>query len=308
MANNAVICGVVVDRKDYDGFALQEFEVPHDFKEGKRKLDAIEFFAKCDDYKKHYPEFAEECRKIVEREKRNIQRFYARKDGRKEYVAMRHDNFTEYLRDLQGIQRAAAKERREMKARRDRAEAKWKEAQKDPALTELEKTSRKMEWLQAKESYEKGLADLRRRADADVKVVREEFHRHIDDFYSANGDRIDDGAVRLLQSGIKLSDREINRLVESNLSNPTMLRIISDHCDRNKIDNKAARFYGVCARGAGKSEKDAFEQIVGMIDRAVGTDEAIAEAWGRENSHFDELSNKAVEGVASLAVHPEAAE
>lgn len=30
MANNSVICGVAVDPKDYDRFANQRFEVPHD--------------------------------------------------------------------------------------------------------------------------------------------------------------------------------------------------------------------------------------------------------------------------------------
>ena len=305
---NMILCGVVCDEKFYDEYKDKKFKVPHDFKaeQPERTLKDIQFFAMNKEYARYYPEFHAACKEIVEREKRNIEAYYAKKDGRKEYVAMKHDNFMGYMKDLQEIQRATAKERRELKAQLDKAEAKWKEVQKDPTLSELGRTSQKMDFLQAKENYKKGLDDLRQRTDADVKGVREEFQKHIDDFYSANGNRIDSGTVQLLQSGIRLSEGEVNRLVESNLSNPTMLRIISDHCDRNKIDNKAARIYGGYARSAGKNEKSAFEQIVSMIDRVTGTDEAIAEAWGRENSHFDKLSNETIEGVASLAIHPEA--
>ena len=302
-----MLCRVSVDDDFYNEYKEKKFKVPHDFKaeQPERTLETIDFFARSSEYKKYYPEFHAACKEIVDRERKNIEAYYAKKSGRKEYIAMKHDDFTGYMKDLQEIQRAAAKERRELKAEFDRAAKKWEEAQRDKTLSDFGRTGVKWDYLQAEKAYKEAIADLKQRTDASVKGVREEFHKHIDDFYSANGDRIDGGTVQLLQSGIKLSDGEINRLVESNLSNPTMLRIISDHCDRNKIDNKVARIYGGYARGAGKNEKSAFEQIVSMIDRVTGTDETIAEVWGKENSHFEKLSNETIEGVASLAIHPE---
>ena len=210
MANNSVICGVVVDRKDYDRFALQRFEVPHDFKEGTRSLLNIEQMAKMSDYRKHYPEFAEACQKIVEREKRNIQSYYAGKTGRKEFMTMKHDSFTGYLKDLQEVQKSASKERIEMREVYDKAAARWKDSQRNNKLSDYEHTAEKMRWLEAEKAYKDGVSDLKRRTDEDIKNIRAEFERHIDDFYSANGDRIDGGTVQLLQSGIKLSDGEIN--------------------------------------------------------------------------------------------------
>lgn len=316
MANNSVICGVIVDPGDYDRFANQRFEVPHDGEDmvtfgnedGKRSLYQIEFLSKSADYKKYYPEFAEECRKIVEREKKNIQSYYAQKDGRKEYVAMKHNDFTGYLKDLQKIQKEAAKERRELKAKYDKAEKEWRTAARDPKMSDYDRTSKKMEWLDAEREYKKAIKELGQRTNKSIEAVREEFNGHLSDFYSANGDRLDDGVIRLLHSGIKLSDSEIDRLVEQNRTNPTMLRVIADHCEKNEIDNKAARIYGSYAKSAGSHEINAFNQVVDMIGRVTGTDETVAEVWSKEDSHFERLSNGAIANVAALSVHPETAE
>lgn len=307
MANNSVICGVVVDRKDYDRFALQRFEVPHDFKEGTRSLLNIEQMAKMSDYRKHYPEFAEACQKIVEREKRNIQSYYAGKTGRKEFMTMKHDSFTGYLKDLQEVQKSASKERIEMRAVYDKAAARWKDSQRDNKLSDYEHTAEKMRWLEAEKAYKDGVSDLKRRTDEDIKNIRAEFERHIDDFYSANGDRIDDGVVRLFNSGLKLSDKEISGLVSKNVHNPTMLRVIADHCDKNNIDNKSARIYGIYARGAGKNEREIFEQVVSMVNHVTGMDDLSAKVWGVEKGNFDRLSEEAIGAMAALSVQPEPA-
>lgn len=301
---NMILCGVCVDEKDYNNFALKEYDVPHDFKDGKRSLWNIEQMSKMSDYKKHYPQFAEECRKIVEREKRNIQSYYAKKDGRKEFVTMRHDNFQGYLEDLRKIHKAAADERASMKKKYDRAAEEWKEAQNDATLSDYGKTAAKMKYLEAEKQYKDFIADLQTRTKADIKDIREAFEEHVADFYSANGDRMDEGVVRLLNSGIKLTDGEIDRLVGQNVSNPTMLRLISDHCEKNKSDNKMARAYGTYARAAGSHERRLFDQVVEMVDRVTGYDDVIATTWGNEKGHFERLSNGIIENMTRLAVKP----
>ena len=306
MADNVVICGVVVDRKDYDSFATQQFEVPHDFKEGKRSLWNIEQMSKMSDYKKHYPEFSKACQKIVEQAAREIRNFYAGRDGRKEFKTMKHDDFTGYIKDLQEIHKKAAAERQCIQSEYDKAAEAWREVQKDATLSDYGKTAGKMKWLEAEQSYKDSIAALKNATNEEITNIRREFDEHIEDFYSANGDRLDDGTVRLLNSGIKLSDKEIDRLVNQNKSNPTMLRLVDDYCQSKGIENKQARIYGYTARTAGSHENRIFDQVVDMVSKVLTTEDAIAKVWSKENSHFERLSNDAIQSMAALEVKPAA--
>lgn len=310
-----VLCGVTVDDKDYNGFALKEYEVPgaaefnpHAFADGKLSLTQIEFFANTKDYRQHFPEFSRACQKVVEQARREIQQHYAAKDGRKEYREMRHDNFQDYLKDLQEVHKRAAGERRDLQSKFNRAQEEWDEAQKDKTLSEYGLTAAKMKWLESEKENKAAVADLQKRTKDDIAAIRGEFDEHIQDFYSANGDRMDDGTIRLLNSGLKLTDSEIDRLVGQNVSNPTMLRLIADYCETNKLDNKAARIYGTYARAAGSHERKTFDHVVEMIEKATGDDDVMANTWGIEKGYFERLSNEAIESMAGLSVNPGNAE
>ena len=255
---NMVLCGVVVDKKIYDEFSAKRYVVPHDFKDGNRTLWNIEQMAQMSDYKKHYPEFARECKKIVEQAAREIKQHYAATTGRKEFKVMKHDNFEGYLKDLQEIHKSASGERME----------------------------------------------LQKRTKEDIAAIRGEFEEHIEDFFSANGDRMDDGTIRLLNSGLKLNNNEIDRLVSQNVNNPTMLRLISDHCEKNKIDNQAARIYGTRAKAAGSHETNIFNQVADMIEKATSKDDLSADVWGINKGHFERLSNEAIGNMSAMAVKP----
>ena len=266
----------------------------------------IEFFAGCKDYRREYPEFAKECQKIVEQAKREIGNYYAAKDGRRGYKVMRHDDFTGYIKDLQEIHKKAAAERQRIQSEYDTASEAWREVQKDATLSDYGKTAGKMKWLEAEQSYKDSIAALKSATNEDIANIRKEFDEHIEDFYSANGDRLDDGTVRLLNSGIKLSDKEIDRLVNQNKSNPTMLRLVDDYCQNKGIKNKQARIYGYTARAAGSHENRIFDQVVDMVSKVLTTEDAIAKVWSKENSHFERLSNDAIQSMAALEVRPEA--
>lgn len=303
---NMVLCGVVVDKKIYDEFSTKRYVVPHDFKDGDRSLWNIEQMAKMSDYKKHYPEFAKECKKIVEQAAREIKNYYAARDGRREYKVMRHDNFEGYLKDLQEIHKSASGERMELQQKLNKAKATWNEVQQDATLTEYGKTAAKMAWLEAEKEYKEAVAELQKRTKEDIAAIRGEFEEHIEDFFSANGDRMDDGTIRLLNSGLKLNNNEIDRLVSQNVNNPTMLRLISDHCEKNKIDNQAARIYGTRARAAGSHETNIFNQVVDMIEKATSADDLSADTWGINKGHFERLSNEAIGNMSKMVVKPEA--
>lgn len=302
--SNMILCGVCVDEKVYNDFALKEYNVPHDFKEGTRSLWNIEQMSKMSDYKKHYPEFAKACQKIVEQAAREIKNYYAARDGRREYKVMRHDDFTGYIKDLQEVHKKAAAERQHIQSEYDKAAEEWKEVQRDATLSDYGKTAGKMKWLEAEQAYKDSVAALKSATNEDIANIRKEFDEHIEDFYSANGDRLDDGTVHLLNSGIKLSDKEIDRLVNQNKGNPTMLRLVDDYCQSKGIENKQARIYGYTARTAGSHENRIFDQVVDMVNRVLTTEDAVAKVWSKENSHFERLSNDAIQSMAALEVKP----
>lgn len=301
-----ILCGVVCDDKTYNEFAQKRYHVPSHIHDGDLTLKQVEFFSKSNDYMKYYPEFAKDCQKIVEQAAKEIKTYYAAKDGRKGYKAMKHDNFQEYLRDLQKLHKDGSKERAGLKKSYDEAAERWNTAANDKTLSEYGKTSAKLEWLEAQKKYKDSISDLQNRMKADIQDIRTGFEEHIEDFYSANGDRMDDGVIRLFNSGIKLKDEEINRLVKQNVSNPTMLRLISDYCDKNKIDSQEARIYGTFARAAGHKENIMFNQVVEMLNKATSSNEKEAEIWGEEKGHFSELSEKLIQEMSELAVKPEA--
>ncbi|MCH5343351.1 MAG: hypothetical protein J1E64_04865 [Acetatifactor sp.] len=217
---------------------------------------------------------------------------------------MKHDNFEGYLKDLQEIHKSASGERMELQQKFNKAKEQWNEVQKDATLSEYGKTARKMAWLEAEKEYKEAVAELQKRTKEDIAAIRGEFEEHIEDFFSANGDRMDDGNIRLLNSGLKLNNNEVDRLVSQNVNNPTMLRLISDYCEKNKIDNAAARIYGTRAKAAGSQETNIFNQVADMIEKATSADDLSADVWGINKGHFERLSNEAIGNMSAMAVKP----
>lgn len=305
---NKLVCGMVVDEKLYDKYNW-------DKKTGRRRkytlcgqersLDAIEFYAGSADYAKESPELVEAAKKITEQIQREIKEYYAAKDGREEHVVMKHDTFSEYIKDLQEIHAKLAPERRELKEKMDVAQKRWEENRREFKGDEHFLAREKVLYLDAQEDYKNGIRALQQRTQEAIQAVQVEYERHLTDFYSANGNRIDESTVKLLKSGIRLTDAEIDNMVNQNKSNPTMLRLISDHCDANEISNQSARIYGTLARKNGSEEREAFRTIAGMVSKAVGEDETTSKVWGAEHSHFERLSNQQIDSMNAYSIQPE---
>lgn len=303
--NNRVLCGVRCDQKAYIDFSMRKYKVPHDFNgDGERTLHQIEFFSRCKDYQRDYPEFVDAYKKICETAAKEIRSYYAARDGREEFKVMKHENFSGYLQDLQEIYAKSAPERARLKDKLEMARKKWTQAETENRHDEYSLTRAKMDWMDAQREYKEGCAELQKRTVDQVKAVENEFRDHINDFYSANGCRLDDATVRLLNSGIRLTENEINGMVMKNTGNVTMLRLISDHCEKNSIDNEAARIYGTVARRNGADEMKAFSGVVNMIEKAVGIDERTADVWSPARGHFERLVNEQIAVLDNLTVKP----
>lgn len=271
-------------------------------------LFATEFYATSTVYAEESPEMAEAARRIMEKVQREIADYYAVKGGRKENMAMKHDTFDGYLRDLQEIHAKVAPERIQLKEKWDQAQKRWEEDQKEFKGDERYLAREKVRYLDAQEEYKVSVKELQERTLEEIRAVQAEYERHVTDFYSADGNRLDDAAVRLLNSGIKLTDSELDRMVDQNKGNPTMLRLISDHCDRHEIGNQSVRVYGSLARKGGEDEREAFRTIAKMVEKAVSTDEVTAEVWSGSDSHFKRLSDQQISVMRSFWVRPMAPE
>lgn len=303
--DNRVLCGVKCDQKAYNDFALRKYKVPNDFNgAGERTLYQIEFFSRCKDYQRDYPEFVEACKKICETAAKEILQYYAAKDGREEFKIMKHENFSGYLKDLQEIYARSAPERAQLKDELEKARKKWVEDEAENRHDEYSLAKAKMDWMDAQKEYKEKCQELQERTIDQIKAVENEFKDHIDDFYSANGCRLDDATVRLLNSGIALTENEINNMVMKNTGNVTMLRLISDHCQKNNIANKMARTYGVVAMRNGRDEMKAFSGVADMIKKSVGENEIDADVWSSARGHFDRLSNEQIAALDNLTVKP----
>ena len=83
-----------------------------------------------------------------------------------------------------------------------------------------------------------------------------------------------------------------------------MLRLISDHCDKLKIENQSARVYGSLARKGGADEREAFKVVADMVRKAVSTNEITADVWSKADSHFKRLSDEQMGVMDGFWVRP----
>lgn len=306
---NKLVCGMVVDEDVYDKYNF-------DKETGRRRmytlcgqersLMAIESYASSGAYAKESPELVAEAKKIAEKIQKEIREYYAAENDKEEYTAMKHDTFGEYLADLQEIHAKAAPERIELKGKWDAAQKRWQEDQREFKNDEHYLARQKVKYLDAQEEYKNSVKELQRRTEEEIQTVQDEYEKHVTDFYSANGNRLDDAAVRLLNSGIKLTKKEIDGMVSQNTGNPTMLRLISDHCEKQGIVNKAAREYGWLARKSGEDERGAFTTVAGMVRNAVSEEEIASSIWSKEDFHFKRLSDQQIAAMGAFPVRPEA--
>ncbi len=306
---NKLVCGMVVDEDIYDKYNFDKEaggRRKYTLCGQERSLDAIEFYAGSADYAKKSPEMVAEAKKIAERIQKEIKQYYAAKDGRKEHVAMKHETFGEYLVDLQEIHAKVAPERIQLKEKWDAAQKRWQEGQREYKYDEHSLAVAKVRYLDAQEEYKNSVRELQSRTEKEIQAVQAEYEKHVTDFYSANGNRLDDAIVRLLNSGIKLTDAEIDNMVNQNKSNPTMLRLISDHCDKQGIGDDITRTYGVLARKAGSDEREAFKTVAGMVKNAVSDEEITSNVWSKPDSHFKKLSDEQIGAISTFLVRPEA--
>lgn len=296
------ICGISVDEKYYEEFMKRDFNVL----DKKLKANIVEIYATSRDFAENAPEYAEAAQKVREEIRTEIQSYYAAKDGRKEFKTMKHQNFGEYILDLNPIFDKAIKRRDELLQTKQIAEKKWADLGKDKEnVNELQYSRAQTAFLESQQMYENQCMELEQEIRAEVKVVRDSFNEHLIDFYTPSGVKIDNDVVNLLNSGIKLKGEEIDSLITQSADNPTMLRIITDFCEKNQIkDSGLSDIFGIMARSKGEKELKIFDNVAHTIATLIVGNDITVKVWTKTRDRFSVYVDDAVAELNALMVKP----
>lgn len=299
-----ILCGVPVDDQLYQEYMAKTYYVPGDIDGmSARKLKNIIFFANNKEYVENCPEFVEECKKIISEVAQEIKAYYTEKSGHLCYKVMRHDSFSKYIDDLVEIAKEVSEKRHNLKNELEKSKNAFIEAKRNSSDRRAYLAA-ELAYYDEEKSYKNALEGLREDTLLKIGEIRDEFHSHLSDFYTANANRIDENDVRLFNSGIRLRNEEIDVLLTKHRFNPTMLRLISQHCEKVKLKHADARVAGVLANSAGRTEKEAFEQVVELLDIATDRNEYDASIW-LNMANFNDVANTAKKKIDGLWVRPE---
>lgn len=292
---NRMLSGLIVDEKLYKELTARRYDIAPDWK--NVPLKTVLMAAESKDYAG--TEWQKKCREIVERVKTEIRSYYSAKAGRKEY-AMEHQNFTEYMRDVQKIQEDMGEKAQSLRGTVEKARNDWKRVTNDKSISELGRAEWKASYLRAEEDFKTAIADLHTEMNEALDKVQEQLQEHLDDFYGPNGSRIDDTTMKLLDAGFPFNEAEFDRLISGYTDNPTMIRILAQYAETHKLRSQMVMTFSHYAALRGKEEIECFKDLRGFALMVV-KDKAPVPSY---QPAFVQGVEKAVARLQSLPVRP----
>lgn len=217
---------------------------------------------------------------------------------------MRHKDFKGYIEELIAIHDEYSPIR--LKLERDYQEAKqaYLDIKRNINASEVDKAQALIRKEGQEEAYRSGVKKLQKDVKEKLFEVRKDFEEHLSEFYRPDGKMLDEDVVSLLNSGIRLSADEIDDLFKANLHNPTMLRLLSDFCDRQGIGSEMAKVYGGATKDGGKREMKLFATIEELVNNSISDDSYSIRTWGAGNGAFETMAEKAKAGMDELSIKP----
>lgn len=208
----------------------------------------------------------------------------------------------EYILEMARLTEEASKQRDEVEAKHDKAEKAWKEARSAINVSDSWTSARKTEYLLANEEYDKSCIGIYNDLKQKLTALKSEFHIHLKGFYAVTPDRIDNNTIALLNSGIDVSEEEIDRLLFKYRFNTTMIRMISSYAKKNKKGTNLLTAYTLAVKSGGKAEMNAFNRFMGFCTDSVSTNNAVRRA---NASCLDRLGAEALESLDEIVLRPQ---
>lgn len=210
--------------------------------------------------------------------------------------------FNEYILEMARLTEEASKQREEVEAKHDKAEKAWKEAKSAVNVSDSWTSARKTEYLLANEEYDKSCKEIYNDLKQKLTALKSEFHICLKGFYTITPERIDNNVLALLDSGIDVSEEEIDSLLFKYRFNTTMIRIVANYAIKNKKETKLLTTYRLGATSNGTAEMKAFERFEHFCMNAVSTNNALR----RSNAGcLDRLGAEALESLDEIAIKPQ---
>lgn len=210
--------------------------------------------------------------------------------------------FNEYVLEMARLTEEASKQREEVEATHDKAEKAWKKARGAINVSHSWTSARKTEYLLANEEYDKSCIGIYNDLKQKLTALKSEFHIHLKGFYAVTPDRIDNNTIALLNSGIDVSEEEIDRLLFKYRFNTTMIRMISSYAKKNKKGTNLLTAYTLAVKSGGKAEMNAFNRFMGFCTDSVSTNNAVRRA---NASCLDRLGAEALESLDEIVLRPQ---
>lgn len=121
-----------------------------------------------------------------------------------------------------------------------------------------------------KAEYAKAMAEINKALEQKIAEAEKGFLKEVDAYYMPTGLSIVEEDVRLLNSGIVLTESELESLVEKNGDNLTMIRLLAQYAgDKHIHTSDVCKMAFARAMLAGKAEKDAFALFISLAGNAV---------------------------------------
>lgn len=159
----------------------------------------------------------------------------------------------------------------------------------------------KVAWLNAQNKYHDETERLKATLNLEYERLRTGLNEKLVDFYKPNGKAIDNDAVALLNSGIKLSEKEINALASTYKENPTMIRLISGYCDNIGVRNGYVLALNKLAISEGKEEMLQLNSLMGLSQGMFTKED---KHWS-EQKYFEGVFDSKIQAIANNTLHPE---
>lgn len=208
----------------------------------------------------------------------------------------------EYIFEMARLTEEASKQRDEVEAKHDKAKKTWDKASSASNVSGSWVTARKAEYLLANEEYDNSCNEIYNDLKQKLAILKSEFRIYLKGFYEVTPDRIDNNTIALLNSGIDISEEEIDSLLFKYRFNTTMIRIVVNYAIENKKETKLLTTYRLGATSNGTSEMKAFERFEHFCMNAVATNNAVRRA---NAGCLDRLGAEALESLDEIAIKPQ---
>ena len=180
------------------------------------------------------------AKKIINEATKEINTKFGYKNISEEGKNMKKNHLSDYLKEMQKLRDEAVMRTQEIDEHWREEQEKYSEVTgiNEAKLSELERTEARSRYLRAKETHDTESANLRKKVQKTLDNLQEDFYAQVEERSRAKSSDLDDGVIKLLHSGIQLSENELYGLLDDAKYNPTMTRLISDHIINNMIGNK----------------------------------------------------------------------